>query len=391
MSSKILVVDDEEDLQILIKAKFRQSIRNNEFEFFFASNGLEALNILEGDPDLNIILTDINMPVMNGLTLLEKLSNTKRLYKAVVVSAYGDMPNIRAAMNLGASDFITKPINFLDFEATIKKMINEYVLLKEAMQAANHLKDIQIELDIARTIQMAMLPSNFNPLPKFPQEIAGKMIPAKEVGGDYFDVFPLDDKRIGLFIADVSGKSISACLFMVATKSLLRAFAQKSNSCGDIMNQVNTCLCVDNQSSMFVTAFFAILDVTTGILTYCNAGHNYPYVISVDGTLKEIGVGHGIPLGVSDDPKLVYNEMVIALKDKECLFLYTDGVTEAMNFEGQMFNRQRLEQVLMQSANLHADEIVTNVIDSLRNFVKSAPQSDDITMLSIRYIAPSSR
>lgn len=139
MTTKVLVVDDEPDLQALIVAKFRKAIKNNEYQFYFASHGAEALSLLDSMKDLNIILTDINMPVMDGLTLLSELSKFDRPYKAVVVSAYGDMSNIRSAMNKGASDFITKPIDFMDFEMTLKKIIEEYNRLWEAQ---NNLKEL---------------------------------------------------------------------------------------------------------------------------------------------------------------------------------------------------------------------------------------------------------
>ena len=135
MVSKILVVDDEPDLEVLILQKFRRKIRKNEFEFFFAGNGLEALEQLRANEDIDMILTDINMPQMDGLTLLEELLKLPCLTKAVVVSAYGDMDNIRTAMNRGAFDFITKPIDFRDLELTIEKTLSELLVLQKGRKA----------------------------------------------------------------------------------------------------------------------------------------------------------------------------------------------------------------------------------------------------------------
>lgn len=380
MTIKLLVVDDEPDLQTLIEVKFRKAIKNKEFEFLFASNGQEALELLQTAKDVNIILTDINMPVMDGLALLENLQALNRPYKAVVVSAYGDMSNIRVAMNKGASDFIMKPIDFIDFEVTIRKMIEEFAQLNDALIAEARFKDIQKELDVAKAIQESMLPNDFNPLPSYPLQIVGKMIPAKEVGGDLYDFFPIDDKHLAIFIADVSGKSISACLYMVLTKSLFRALTKKNPSGVDVISQLNELLTADNRSSMFVTAFYAILDISTGILSYCNAGHNWPFIIRSNGSLQTIGQEKSLALGIMDPPVVSYSEHKESLNPGDSLFVYTDGVTEAMNKSRDFFTERRLEEILLKNANSSALEIMDAVEQGLKTFVAGAPQSDDITM-----------
>src|SRR6185436_1643435 len=148
-SSKILVVDDEADLELLIRQKFRHRIRSNELHFEFASNGVEALQKLDNNKDLDMVLTDINMPVMDGLTLLSKIKEKENHYKAVVVSAYGDMDNIRTAMNRGAFDFLTKPIDFNDLETTINKTLSEINIIKQGMEAKEQLVKTIAEKKIA--------------------------------------------------------------------------------------------------------------------------------------------------------------------------------------------------------------------------------------------------
>jgi sigma-B regulation protein RsbU (phosphoserine phosphatase) len=208
--------------------------------------------------------------------LLSNIPKLNRQYKAIVVSAYGDMSNIRSAMNKGASDFVIKPIDFNDFEVTLRKMIDEYNKMKDASRAQALLQDLQKELDIARVIQEAMLPNSGTPFAGQGIEISGKMIPAKEVGGDFYDYFALDGENLALFIADVSGKSISACLYMVVTKSILRALSRRKLKPIEVITQMNELLSADNRSNMFVTGFYAVLNVKSGELTYCNAGHNPP-------------------------------------------------------------------------------------------------------------------
>src|SRR5579885_613695 len=188
MAVKILVVDDEPDLELLVRQRFRRQIREREFEFAFAHNGLEALEALHNDREIDLVLTDINMPVMGGLTLLSKIKEINPILKAVIVSAYGDLQNIRTAMNRGAFDFLTKPIDFEDFEITVKKTLEQLMTLKEALKEHDQLVAIKQELNVAARIQQSMVPRNF---PAFPNrtdfEIFAEMIPAREVGGDFYD------------------------------------------------------------------------------------------------------------------------------------------------------------------------------------------------------------
>ena len=212
--AKILVVDDEPDLQELIKQKFRNKIKANEYEFHFAVNGVEALEKISNDGAIDLVLTDINMPVMDGLTLLTKINElNNKLLRSVIVSAYGDMENIRTAMNRGAYDFITKPIDLKDLEVTIEKSLKEIEEYKLILAAQTKLIALQQELDIANIIQTSILPKTFPPFPERKEfEIFAKMIPAKEVGGDLFDFFFIDKYRLGVVIGDVSGKGIAAAL-----------------------------------------------------------------------------------------------------------------------------------------------------------------------------------
>lgn len=390
MGVKILVVDDEPDLELLITQKFRKKIANKEYEFIFTRNGIQALEMLAKYPDLEIILTDINMPEMDGLTLLAHLSKLNRLYKAVVISAYGDMSNIRSAMNKGASDFVTKPIDFQDLEVTINKIIEQCQNSREGLAAKNRLLDIEKELSIARMIQEAMLPQKFDILKQNVHfELLGTMIPAKQIGGDFFDFFALDETRIGLIIADVSGKSISASLFMAVTKTLFKSVAKTCISTDEAFTKVNQLLSIDNPSCMFVTAFYAILDTSSGKLFYTNAGHTPPFVLSPNDTVMKIGEGTSLPLGLDDSflikPLPHYEQKSVTLKDQDCLFLYTDGVTEAMNSTNELYAENRLTKVLRKCGNKKLTEVIDTVLQDIKIFTQSIDQSDDIAILCVRY------
>ena len=387
MSAKILVVDDEPDLQHLINQKFRQQIRQKMFEFVFAQNGIQALDQLQKNADINLVLTDINMPEMDGLTLLGKLKEMDNpLLRAVIISAYGDMYNIRTAMNRGAFDFVIKPIDLVDLEITINKSLTDLETLKLALRSKEVLLKLQQELDIANTIQTSILPRNFpenNGKKIF--DIWAKMIPAKQVGGDFYDFFMIDKHRLGFIIGDVSGKGIPAALLMAVTKTLLKATAISGASTDACLAKVNNILVSDSLPNMFVTVFYAILDTRNGALEYCSGGHNPAFVISRDGHLTQLKDTKGLLLGFV--PNVEYDSEFVMLQPGDTIFLYTDGVTEAMNEEENQFEEQRLVTTLGQNHTASVAELLDKVIQDVNHFTNGVQQSDDITCVGVRYLA----
>lgn len=385
MPEKIMVVDDEPDLESLIRQKFRRKIRDNEYDFVFAYNGLQALTKLLEHPDIGLILTDINMPEMDGLTLLARLNELKNpALRTVIVSAYGDMDNIRTAMNRGAFDFVTKPVDFTDLETTINKTIQELELLRNFQKEHDQLIAIQHDLSIARSIQQAILPKKFPPFPDRKEfEIFASMNAAKEVGGDFFDFFLIDKDRLGFVIADVSGKGVPAAIFMAVSRTLLKATALKGLTAGDSLAHVNNLLCPESIASMFVTIFYGVLDTATGEIEYANGGHNPPYIIHYDGKIEELEMTGGIALGIIEG--LPFTVKKITLKPNEGIFLFTDGVTEAFNINEDLYGEERLVARLTEKANLNAKELCESVIEDVHVYSTGACQSDDITVLALKY------
>jgi len=385
-STKILIVDDEPDVEVLMKQRFRRQIRENKFELFFALNGILALEALSKDPGIRLVISDINMPEMDGLTLLRNINEKYPTVIPIIVSAYGDMNNIRAAMNLGAFDFVTKPINFDDLNVTIDKTLVHIQNLIQAQKTRSRLDGILHELNVANEIQQSILPRNF--INDNNIEMFAKMAAAKEIGGDFYDFFWLDDdkSKLGIVIADVSGKGVPAALFMTVSRTLIRAHAYNHiESPGACLSKVNEALHKDNTNVMFVTTFYAILDIKSGILTYSNAGHNPPHIIRKDAPLESMSKIHGMALAVMED--LVYKEDHITLNPGDTLFLYTDGVTEAENIEGTLFGNEKLASSLDQYRNLAASELINTIRSDIVTYANGYPQSDDITMLAIRYLA----
>ena len=384
MQVKIMVVDDEVDLEPLIRQKFRKEIREGVYDFVFAHNGLEALAKLLEMPEIRLILSDINMPEMDGLTLLTKLKELKNpALKTVIVSAYGDMENIRTAMNRGAFDFVTKPISFDDLEITINKTIEEISAIWQSQQEHDQLISIQQDLQTAREIQQAILPKVFPPFPgRTDFSIYASMTAAKEVGGDFFDFFMIDQERLAFVIGDVSGKGVPASIFMAVSRTLIRATGLKGISTSECMNYVNRLLCNESVSCMFVTVFYGILNTSTGELEYVNAGHNPPYVVS-DGKLTKVAMTGGTILGWMDD--FEYRSSTIRLNPGELLFLYTDGVTEAFNTSDEQYGEARLEQYLASHHQGDISDIVVGSISEVTMYSTGMAQSDDITLLAVRY------
>lgn len=388
---KVLFVDDEPLLKAIVMQKFKSKIQNKELCVVFAANGLEALKLIDDDENIGVVFTDINMPIMDGHALLQNLVNRGFHYRTIVVSAYGDMSNIRRAMNSGAIDFITKPVNFQDLEIILNKAIVQYQQIKMGMTAQYQIVEFHKELEIAKNIQQAFIPHNFEPVTeKKNYEIIGEMLPVKEVGGDFYDFFPIPNDKLALVIADVSDKGIPAALFMVLARTLMRATAITSEKPHECLVSVNNFLCYDNPSGMFTTLFYGALDLNTGILSYANAGHNPPYIVSSDGTIEKFGYGQGVALGVFNSfqaGKVLFQTNQIQMKAGDILVLYTDGVTEALDDSLMLYGTDRLEAFLKQSFD---GKPLKDMLDALKEdilkFAKGANQADDITICFLRYL-----
>ncbi|MCF0202296.1 MAG: fused response regulator/phosphatase [Bacteroidaceae bacterium] len=387
MAIKILSVDDEQDLEILITQYFRRKIRKGEYEFFFAHNGLEALKVLLSNPDISIILSDINMPEMDGLTLLNRIREMHNpAQKCIMVSAYGDMQNIRRAMNDGAFDFATKPIDMDDLQLTIDKAIEQIEFVKKSQAEHRELTGLHSDLEAAAQIQQAIIPRHFPPFADLVDkiDIYAMMKPAKDVGGDFFDIFRIDDKHIAFTIADVSGKGIPAALFMAVSRTILRTKGLSSLNPIEVVEQANNMLAEDNERCMFVTVLYGILDLTTGVIDYVNAGHNPPYMLKADGSLTQLPVSKDIPVGVMEG--FSYNHEQIQLSAGDTLVCYTDGITEATNAGNEEYGEARLEALLPPLVSASAEGICNEMFSSVKDFVQDAPQSDDITVLSLKIV-----
>ena len=382
---KILSVDDEEEIEFLMKQYFRRKMHSGEYEFFFAHNGLEGLKILYDHPDINIVLCDINMPEMDGLTMLAKVNEMQNpALRVIMVSAFGDMENIRLAMNDGAFDFATKPIDMDDLSRTIEKAIRQVDFVRKTQEEHKKLEGLEKDLITAKEIQQFILPQTFPPFPEISDklDIYASMEAAKDIGGDFYDFFRIDDDRIALVIADVCGKGIPAALFMAVSRTMVRSVGLQRESAGECLTKVNRLLASSSVEYMFVTMFYAIYNIKTGIVTYCNGGHNPPFLLHDNGMTEELPVSENVIVGALKG--IVFKENTLQLEHGDTLVMFTDGVTEALNPAKKEFGTSRLDQILRSMGGKSCQQIVESVRAGIADHVGEAEQSDDITMLVVK-------
>ena len=229
-----------------------------------------------------------------------------------------------------------------------------------------------------------MLPHIFPPFPDRKEfDIYASMDPAKEVGGDFFDYFLIDRDHLGMIMADVSGKGVPAALLMMASKIILQSVAMLGQTPGEILTKTNEAVCSSNQAEMFVTVWAGILEIPTGKLTAANAGHEYPVLKRVDGDFEILKDKHGFVIGGMEGVR--YTEYEIQLNPGDKLFLYTDGVLEATDADGELFGTERMVEALNREKDSSPEQVLQGVRRAVDAFVKDAEQFDDLTMLCLEY------
>ena len=259
-----------------------------------------------------------------------------------------------------------------------------YANVRQLMQAVSVRERIEGELNVARDIQMNLLPKVF---PAFPNrtevDIHALVAPAREVGGDLYNFYFLDEHHLCFTIGDVSGKGVPAALFMTIAMTLIRVASDHESDPARIMDDVNANISRNNPNCMFVTLVVGMLDVRTGRMSYVNAGHNPPLALRREGDIQVLAARSGPAVGVFDD--IEFNLLETSLNPGDCLLLYTDGVTEAMDPSGGLYGDARLRQLMTHCTELAAEQVVDRVIRDVRDHAGEAEQSDDITVLAVRY------
>ncbi len=274
---------------------------------------------------------------------------------------------------------------FVNIVTDITERKSAEAALQEAHEIIKEQRDrMEDELNIGREIQMSMIPLTFPPFPDHSEfSVFAALEPAREVGGDFYDFYFIDEERLCFCIGDVSGKGVPAALFMAMAKTLIKSRAADDRSTASILTHVNDELSADNETCMFVTIFSGILNIRTGELLYTNAGHNPPYLKRKDGSLQTLDQRHGPVIGAVEG--MVYGEDRDTMAPGDLLLLFTDGVTEAMDVEDRLFSEDRLEQLLMSMDTDDVDKVVDSTVDAVRTFEGEAEQADDITVLALAF------
>ena len=267
----------------------------------------------------------------------------------------------------------------------MKISLRQYI--DNLMETTAAKQKMESELKIAHEIQMGILPKIFPPFPERPEiDLYAVIEPAKEVGGDFYDFFLLENSYLYFTIGDVSGKGVPASLFMAVTKTLIKASTAIDIPLNDIITKVNNDLCQENDSFMFVTLFFGRINLMNGEIDFVNAGHNLPYVLSTTGEIRKIEKTGDIAVGIIDNYPYQLAKMQLAENDK--FFLFTDGITEALNISNELYSEKRLEEFLPTQKSNSVRELVINAVKEVKRFSDVAPQSDDITTLVLKWIKP---
>lgn len=380
LALRILFVDDEPEFELLIRSLFRKKAKKNKWVLDFALSGKEALDHLKANPDVALVLTDLNMPEMDGLTLLDRIHELNRPLKTVVVTAYSDVGNIRAAMNRGAFDFVVKPVNVADLEATILKCAQEWRTAMKASSFERQLVSLQKELDVARQIQEAIQPVGFEPTSGV--DLYAFSMVAHEISGTFYDYYWIDETRVGLLLGDVGGKGVSAAVVMAMVQTYFKSIAAQGHDPGTCMTMVNQLVVPEGFPDLSVRAFYGVFDTQTGTLSYSNAGHHRASLIKSGPTIEPRLASVAPPLWRQQDLK--YETSRRSLDHGDTLFLYTRGVEEAKNPSGTRFSLERIAKILQESQTKVPRELIRNTIRSVLAFTEDIPLKEDLTLLSLQ-------
>ena len=378
--ANILILDDEDDTQDLFAQKFRNQVSDGTYTFSFAKRAEDAVQLLKNQ-NFDILITDINVDGMDGIEFIRQLRKDNPLMRTIVVSAYGDINTLRAIMRCGAHDFVIKPIDFKDLTGTIEKTVQVVINLKKMEQTTQKLSAISDELDVSAKLQKSILPGNI--VKKGSIELWADTVPAAEVGGDFYDYFWLSEDKLGIVMADVSGKNISAAMFALIAKTLIKSFSKIYPSPAECFKNVNITLCAENVTTMFVTAMYGIVDMTKNELIYTNAGHLPIAVVSPGGEPFFLACEEGMALGIFEEVE--FSDNVHKFSPGETIMMYTDGVNEAVSVAEEEYEFERMSKVLKESSTKSPKIMTEALVKSIKDFTGLAPQSDDITTLCLKY------
>jgi sigma-B regulation protein RsbU (phosphoserine phosphatase) len=370
---RVLLVDDAKaNLDILVEGL------KPDHKLSLALNGEMALQIAARTPP-DLVLLDIMMPGLDGYEVCRRMSQMPETAEVPIMflSSLEEVQNKTRGFEAGANDYLTKPFEMLEVKARVRS------LLKAKAYSDAVKEQLAADLRVAREIQMGILPHDFTAVEKAYRVSFGAILePAREVGGDLYGVCAAGPERLMIFLGDVSGKGIPASMFMVRTVSLAGLLAREIAEPKRILERLNDELSADNASHMFVTFLCAVFEPATHRLTLASGGHCYPLLLPADGPPSWITKTIGTALGF--DSGLEFQATELTLSDGDAVVFYTDGVSEAFNPERELYGSERLLADATGLAGQSANAISAGLLAKVRAFAGTAPQSDDIAILTFK-------
>jgi sigma-B regulation protein RsbU (phosphoserine phosphatase) len=377
---KTLIIDDDPEFTALCRDVAAQSQGSESHHFVFASSDDEAIALMKREPDIDLAAVSLDSPAISGLDVFKVLTGAKLRVPRIAVTATPEMTKVRNAIREGAADFLIKPADTLELVETLDRVYAVCEARRHAWRTEAKLSAIRREIDIAGELQKRIIPDQF---PSYRGiDVAARISPAKEMSGDFYDVFEVEGGRIAIVVADVAGKGIPAAFYMAVARTLIRATALHGDDPGFILKQVNRLLCHHDFPGMFVSVFFGLLDAGSWEFSYANAGHLPPYHIRHDGRVEAMEEGGGVVLGVVEDQ--VYEQGMVIIERGDALFFFTDGLTEAFDIHRNQFSDERLIEWLAGNRDKPAKMLAHDVFAFVDAFTRGAEQSDDITSLVIK-------
>lgn len=371
----VLIVDDTPDNLRLLS----QMLSEQGYGVRAVASGSRALaSVRAAPPDL--ILLDIKMPGMNGYEVCERLKADERTrdIPIIFISSLDAIQDKVKAFTAGGVDYVTKPFQL---EEVLARVETHLALRKLQQQLQDANKKMKQELALAGEVQASFLPIELPDTPGW--QLAATLEPARETSGDFYDIIVLPNGRLGILVADVVDKGVGAALYMALSRTLIRTYAAEYPEQPELaLSAVNRRIVADTYANQFVTVFYGTLDLVTGTLTYCNAGHNPPILLSAEEEdAVQLLSRTGMALGVVEDA--VWEQGIVQLAHGDVVVLYTDGVTDAQDQQGTFFGKERLQEVARANLFRSAQEVQEALIAEVHGFVGDAPRFDDLALMVV--------
>ena len=385
MQGKLLVVDDNEMNRDMLSRRLsrrKHTVRT-------AENGQQALDLIEKE-SFDVVLLDIMMPGISGIEVLKRLRES---YSAadlpiIMATAKSESEDIVEALKLGANDYVTKPLNF----PVVLARVGTQLLLKNSQDALKSAHDrMKNDLDAAAEIQQMLLPHNLPEIDSL--KIAWKFYPCDELAGDFLNIFQLSENEIGIYIVDVMGHGVPAALLSFSVSRNLSPLGGPDSivlNSGDtpgavspveVLTKLNTLYPFDTNKDRFFTMLYGVLDIRDNQFRYASAGHPGPLIVSSDQSVQEIS-GKGIPIGIVEEPD--YKEATITLNPGDRMYLYSDGLIEERNKDGDLFDINRFQESIKDNYSFTLDKSIENTVNAIMSWHGSKNLSDDLSIIGIQ-------